>query len=155
MPAPRISLKSVIHQSDSVLPPSFNPLIGKWTSIHKALIAREGINAIPSQKALNFSNIAVLRTFIGAENPRSTLNLSYTVTIVLRYDAGIIVSNTGFKPQNAATVSIYCTINTKIEGFLAYHIHLYAKCNLVLWHSTSYVSDAFWIFFQHLLDTGF
>ena len=63
--------------------------------------------------------MAVLRISIGADNPRSTSHLFYAVTIVLHYDAGIIVSDTGFKLQNAATVhvSIYCTMNTKTEEF--------------------------------------
>ena len=85
--------------------------------MHKARIAREGINAIPSEKAFNYSNFAVLCTFIGVDNPRNTTHLFYTVTTVLRYDAGIIVGDTGFKPQNAATVFIYRTMNTKSEGF--------------------------------------
>ena len=115
-------------------PPSFNPLIEKCTSIHKALIPCEGINAIPSEKALNSSNIAVLCTFIGADNPRSTSHLFYTVTIVLRCDAGIIVSDTGLKLQNAATVSIFAPWIQKNRRILAY---LYAKWNLVPGHSTS------------------
>jgi len=80
-------------------------LIGNRTSIHKALITCEGISAISLEKALNSSNIAVFRTSIGADNPWSTSNLFYTVTIVLRYNAGVIVSDTGFKPQNMATVN--------------------------------------------------
>lgn len=146
MPASRISLKSfdppIRIGFTWKRPPSFYSLIGNRTSIHKALITREGISAISSEKVLNSSNIAVFRTFIGADNPWNTSNLFYTVTIVPRYSAGVIVSDTGFKPQNTATVSIYCAINTKNWMVLAYQIQLYARCNLVLWHSTSDVSDA-------------
>ena len=88
MPASRISLENLIYQSDSVLRRKDDQASILWLETE--------------------------RPYIKLVSPEKE---SIVLTIVLRYDAGIIVGDTGFKPQNAATVFIYRTMNTKTEGF--------------------------------------